>query len=751
MKGLIVTVTNNTATEAFVKSFNDKNNLSGDNVLTVEDFLNFEGDTEVKNQARILSSYTPQEKKDWAGDGTPTMIKAGTNVVTPLNKFITERQLIYGKNQIMIQKDFNAYFSEYQKTLQNSDGYYKAETLVSQFERVAIDAQIINLNVRVWIYSKVLGELIDVSPLVERCSTTKRADMGNFTISLSPARDLSFTAEYPTSANERGVVNTFNAIDNDNRIVEDYFEKYLQCNDLVFIRFERLQVEKDDSGYESGQSLRLSALANPTIKPDENPAWYRIWDMIGLIDSVSVSTNFVGLNKSVSIQGRDFMKLLVEDGSYFYPYKYMSGGDNKSIWMGNQDSGVFKRNVISGAFDEYFFNYELKDIAGYLGFVINHLSNLGIVPTSVFGSYGERQSKLNKVPGISEQDRKLNGVWSIVKLFVDENLNDRMFSGDLGNPDGTLLDFFNRACQYPFVEVIGDTWIDTFNFTVRQPPFTGSAIQNVINDPANYITVESKDLLSMNVSYDNTAYSWYQVTPSDTMIGELGKITAAFIPIIFLPQVAAVFGNKRLQISDIYIYVGSLKGKEQLGDINVMTYAVLSDLLFLIESFVYLPFTRKGTIVVNGDRRIKVGSFVRIDATDELYYVKGVTNDLTINSSINRTTTLIVERGMKWDLIKGVDVYGQHVARDTSFNQVSTGLGTYSASRYETDKVTVINEKYSYFNIANIKEIKQSIIDNWNGSVTYDYSSTVKSDFGINANVFNYMVERRYVDEISES
>lgn len=726
MKAIVVSVDQEVEVSSFVAKFNDDNNLNGVNELTVKNFLDFTGDSSQSNRSRIIAAYTPEDKKNWLQSADPTMIKADTIVVTPLNQIITEAQLIYGKNQFLKQQDFNAYFTEYQKILQNSDGYYKSESLVTHVDRVAIDAQITNLNIRVWIYSKVLGELIDVSPLVTTCSTAKNASMGSFSFGLNPVKALEFDIEYPTGIAQKGVVNLFNLLDNQNNLVSDYFEKYIQYNDLVFIRFERLEVEKDDVGYESGQVLKISSLANPTINTDENPAWYRVWDMIGLVDNVAVSVNLMQSDRVITIRGRDFMKLLSDDGSYFYSYKFMAGGDNKSVWMGDQGSSVFKRNILTGKYEQYFFNYGLKSIRDYLGFVVNHLSNLGVVPNSVFGSYGERISKLNKVEGLDEEDRALNGVWSIIKLFIDEALDERVFSGDLGNPDGTLLDFFNRACQYPFVEVIGDTWIDTFNFIIRQPPFSGSAIRSVINDSANYITVENKDLLGFDLAYDNTAYSWYQITPSDTVVGEIGKITAAFIPVIFLPQVASVFGNQRLQISDIYIYAGSLKGQEHLKDISMMSYAVLSDLLFLIESNVYLPFTRRGVIRVNGDRRIKVGTFIRLDSTDELYYVTGVDNSLTINNSIDRMTTITVERGMRWELIKGVET-----------GELTTIPGT----------TTIKPVRYSYFDIVNIDAIKQSILANWKAGGQVKFSSMVKSDFSVNDDVFKYMLERRYLDE----
>lgn len=732
MQSLSVIISAQIEVSTFVSNFNSDNNLSGDQTLSVEDFLNFSGDTSVTNRTKIIATYTPEDKKNWLNSDDPIMIKADTKVVTPLNRIIMENQLIYGKNQFLEQKNFRAYFTEYQKILQNSDGYYKAEDLISHTDRVAIDAQIMNLNVRVWIYSKILGELIDVSPLVNECTTSKSFNMGTFSFSLDPIRNLEFDVEYPTAVHQKGMVNTFNLLGNNNELTEDYFERNIQYNDLVFIRFERLQLEKDDIGYESGQTLKLSSLANPTIETNQNPAWYRVWDMIGLIDAVSVNTLFGSTDKKISITGRDFMKLLVEDGAYFYPYKYISGGENKSIWMGSQNSSIFKRNILTGKFEEYFFNYRLKGIKEYIGFVINHLSNLGIIPNNVFGSYGERLSKLNKVPNIDEVDRVLNGVWSIIKLFVDSELDDRVFSGDLGDPDGTLLEFFNRACQYPFVEVFGDTWIDTFNFIIRQPPFTGSVIKDIINDEANYITIENKDLLGLDLQYDNTYYSWYQVTPSDVIVGEIGKLATSFIPVIFFPQIAEVFGNKRLQISDAYIYVGSLKGKEHLGDINSMTYATLSDLLFLIESHVYLPFTRKGSIRINGDRRIKVGTFIKLEATDELFYVTQVGNNLRINDSLDRTTVITVERGMKWDLIKG---------QETGETQSSISD---SGDKFEKQV------RYSYFDIVNIEEIKQSIIANWKQGNKNNFASRVKSDFGINTKVFDYFLNRRYLEENNE-
>lgn len=169
MREIVVSIDKQVTVADFVSKFNDDNALTGGAPLTVKDFLDYKGDTLITNREIILSSYTPSEKKSWVSGGAPTTMKVGITVRVPLNKSMVEKQMLYGKNQFVQQTGFNAYFNEYQRILQSSDNYYKAETMVSKFERVVIDSQIINLNVRVWVYSKVLDELIDISPLVSSC------------------------------------------------------------------------------------------------------------------------------------------------------------------------------------------------------------------------------------------------------------------------------------------------------------------------------------------------------------------------------------------------------------------------------------------------------------------------------------------------------------------------------------------------------------------------------------------------------
>lgn len=98
------------------------------------------------------------------------------------------------------------------------------------------------------------------------------------------------------------------------------------------------------------------------------------------------------------------------------------------------------------------------------------------------------------------------------------------------------------------------------------------------------------------------------------------------------------FGSKRCITNDIYLSEMSLRGKEGIRNENTMTQALQNDLLYVVETTCYLPFTRKGTITLNGDRRIKVGTFIILESTQELFYVTAVNN--TVTFTMMRLTVL---------------------------------------------------------------------------------------------------------------
>ena len=703
MKMVFVTVSEDISVDDYLTRFNQVNNVPKDLQLTYAAFLDLKVNPLAKynNGDLIRLRYDPDESQK------VERIKAGTVICLPVPLIkVNVADPINSGGYLRQSTNIKAYFTESMKALMSSDGYTKAETLVVGAHRSTIDAQIQNLNIRVWIYSKVIDELIDISPLVSACSTNKGFGVGSFSIAVSPSRDFKDLIVREGGVNLTEVINQFNIIDNKGGSTESFLSSILQENDLVFIRFERLNLERDNI-YTKGdinQFIKKSALANPfhfaDIEKINSPV--KIWDMIGLIDTVSFNYVAEGANAQETIIGRDFTKLLMEDGAYFFPWIYMQG--SSLFYAGsptNEKSGQFKRNYLTGEILDKYLTKGLRSIRETLLFVIDNLSNIGVVKDDVFESYGTRKRTAQPVHGITG---KVRGVWQIVNLFVENILNQRRLTGDLGSIQGTMMDFFNRACQKPFVEFWGDTWGDTFDIIVRQPPFTKSAVYSVVDMKGGYITIENKDLLSYDLSFNNTCFSQYQLNIDNYLSSSSGSWGSAIVPVVLFPVIAETFGNKRIIISDSYINIDCTKGVDKQDSINNTIQVMINDLVYVIETTIYLPFTRQGRIVLNGDRRIKVGTFIRLEATDELYYVTNVRQTTTLSGNLMRTTEIQVERGMRFDLIKGETVDGKK-SKYSYFDLVDTdlmkeGLVEYSKNRNNEENLILFSGQQSAINRA---------------------------------------------------
>jgi hypothetical protein len=177
----------------------------------------------------------------------------------------------------------------------------------------------------------------------------------------------------------------------------------------------------------------------------------------------------------------------------------------------------------------------------------------------------------------------------------------------------------------------------------------------------------------------------------------------AWVPIIFFEEFTKRFGNSRCIINDIYISEESLKGYDSEGKLSNLSKKLLNDLLFVVETSAYLPFTRKGTITINGDRRIKVGTFVFLAVTGEIFYVKSVSNSISFtNGNIERTTTIEVERGMLREYI---------------------------------DK---------YFQLVDVKKIREAVAEaETKKEDSNSQSSTQSSQDGVNKEIWDFFIERQ--------
>lgn len=190
-------------------------------------------------------------------------------------------------------------------------------------------------------------------------------------------------------------------------IEANYFNWLISSNDILFISFEKLDMElvkdfyKDVEGnsYQNGDTdnFKVSTkLANG------------VYDMIGLVDEVKVVTNSQSSEAYVEITGRDLMKLLIEDGSFFFnpsttsdpsrvfanEQSYGKQGDIREADVMNNtyNNPINRLRRVTGEID-IFANRINMDISYILKGVISQLANVEVVPGYVFETWGEDRTK----------------------------------------------------------------------------------------------------------------------------------------------------------------------------------------------------------------------------------------------------------------------------------------------------------------------------------------------------------------------
>ena len=256
-------------------------------------------------------------------------------------------------------------------------------------------------------------------------------------------------------------------------------------------------------------------------------------------------------------------------------------------------------------------------------------------------------------------EKELAGIWKIIKFVVDDkeeeegtitgaNIgNRRICDSSIGNENGSLASAIQKICQDPFVEFFGDTYGDQYYFIARQPPFTENAYKDLLNK-CSIIEINEGDVISEELQFntDNT-YSWYKLRCQNS-IADLGDgAEIAYLKAVHFKEYSDIWGEKPLEITSNYLEFHPLIGDQSQLNIAYIIKQHLYDLKFIVDINAYIPFTRKGTIIINGDRRIKRGMIIRYKPTGETFYIDSVNQNYQSSSStIDRTTTLQVSRGM---------------------------------------------------------------------------------------------------------
>ena len=352
---------------------------------------------------------------------------------------------------------------------------------------------------------------------------------------------------------------------------------------------------------------------------------------------------------------------------------------------------------------------------------------------------------------------KADGVWRIINLIIDDASRERrIVDNSIFSEQGSLINFVRKICQPEFVEFLPDTYGDKYFLQIRKPPWDFNGMKGLVYDlnvadesslSSNNITKQntpepipvtdaffkklnktfsSSDpdedvadqeairadslispmvisisdafVLNENLSYETQAYSWYSLLPRGVLNGQEQEMAWAYLRAVYFDRYVEVFGSKPLRVTSNYSkFIPLVDGKFNTKS-NEFTKQALQDLKFLVESNAYLPFTRRGVITIHGDRRIKRGQFIHYLPTNEIFYVDSVQNNRRISTStIDRTTTLNVSRGMVEPYINGVPVFGETISY---FNLVKTEIDqdvTYGSANQILNKWETNDAVFDFF------------------------------------------------------
>jgi hypothetical protein len=207
--------------------------------------------------------------------------------------------------------------------------------------------------------------------------------------------------------------------------IGNFFEWLISSNDLMFLAFEDLRRGTNELNND-GSDLGAMYIPNREYTYDRlNTDADRTFDMIGLVDSVRTVVDVQSGNTYTEISGRDLMKLLIEDGSFFFDIS-VSGQQEDTVFANekfNQRGDIIDADKLSsynanpigrlrrvmGEIDvlKSFIN---MDVSFVLKTVISRLSNIEIVPDGVFESWGDRRTKFmelvpDKIESLNDIDK----------------------------------------------------------------------------------------------------------------------------------------------------------------------------------------------------------------------------------------------------------------------------------------------------------------------------------------------------------
>lgn len=334
------------------------------------------------------------------------------------------------------------------------------------------------------------------------------------------------------------------------------------------------------------------------------------YDMICAIDSVKpvVVQNENNIEASIKISGRDLMKLFVEDGTYFFPIEfYVGDGEPKTIFDRADTSGA--KRIFGKLFSsEIFMGGKIKR---WLDFILQNLQITDWdIPTS-------------------------KGIWDWIEFKYEKVAGERwVLKNSIATMSGSVINYIRQLADYPFVELIADTF-GKYNLILRTPPFSKKMfLEN------RRLEISIKHLVNNETGIDDkNIRSWFWLKPEAYMMGGNSDVMMATFYPVYFSKLAKIFGSKKMEQVHKYAYFRNV-GEKSIIDSKLI---IVDDIKWMIECFLAEPFMKKGTLTFRNVTGLKVGINIYIPEIDMVYYVKGYNHTIGIT---DRITTVQVERGI---------------------------------------------------------------------------------------------------------
>lgn len=351
---------------------------------------------------------------------------------------VEQRLAISQTNFQSISEDFYAFAAEEIANILQNEGYQ-----ISSAEKIAPTVQVFgwfkslyyvglssidNSQVRA---SKTFAEFSDLSKHIISLSTMVSKDGGSFTMRLpvinasglvkiiyKDNKNQDYVGQRGAASKDRYSNSSFYRYgdqyyskDEYNILEANYYNWLISNNDLIFISFEKLEMEQSRSERNEGTGDQDNFDIQTNIAN-------QVYDMIALVDDVKVVHDSQSATAYVEVTGRDLMKLLIEDGSFFFnpstasnpseifanEASYGKQGDIKEADQINNtyNNPIGRLRRVTGEID-IFSNRINMDLSYILKGVVSQLANVEVVPGYVFDSWGDLRTTYNELQPVKKE------------------------------------------------------------------------------------------------------------------------------------------------------------------------------------------------------------------------------------------------------------------------------------------------------------------------------------------------------------